>query len=742
MAASEGFNEAARADWDYPERAARTGRFRHGAPRNPVVVAKRSQVLFVRSAGPTTPVGDLWAFDVDSGVERLLVSVAELMDLGDSVDLPAAERARRERLRESGAGITAYSVDRAGDRVCFTVGGRLFLLSWSDIDPDGDPTLEELVVPGPVVDPQLAPDGSAVAYHRDGQLWRLNLTAGNDGHDGPSDDANTTHGPERLTPEDGAVWGLADFIAAEELGRHHGFWWSPDSKALLVARVDETTVDKWWLADPARPADPARAIRYPAAGTNNAAVSLWLLTAEAPPNAVVQVGPGSDHEYLATVTWGAGDALAQTLSRDQRETVVHAIGIAGAVREVTRWTDDAWVDIISGVPRWTPSGELLTVRRDGVADRMRVFRGDQPISPADLQIRSVLGMRGDEVVALTAPTPTTCQVAEISDGRAHVHTVAELAQSVPGVSGGWHSGVMRGDIRVDIGAGLTEERWRMRVRRSDGQSTWLDCGEITSLADAPGINPEPELFTVGELQVAVLRPRAGVQGAAGQEPLPVLMLPYGGPHSQRVMAAGPAFVEAQWWADQGFLVVVADGRGTPGVAPSWERAIAGDLMSAAVADQVTALDEVLERYGGDRTRVGIMGWSFGGYLAAAAVLREPDRFHAAIAGAPVTEWRLYDTAYTERYLGDPDTAAAAYEVSSLMPLVDRLEAPLLLIHGLADDNVVAAHTLQLSAALLAAGKPHQVLPLSGITHMASHPEISARLLELQLLFFTSHIRDG
>ena len=697
-------------------------------------------VLFVRSDGPTTPVGDLWAFDIDSGTEQRLVAVSDLMDLGDTDALPAAERARRERLRESGAGITAYSVNRDGDRVCFAVGGRLFLLAWGQRG-GADPVLQELAVPGPVVDPQLAADGSAVAYHRDGHVWRLRLTAGD--AEGADAGWGTAAAPECVTPKDGAVWGLADFIAAEELGRHHGFWWAPDSQSLLVARVDDSAVNRWWLADPARPADAAREIRYPAAGTTNASVSLWLITDGAPPKDVLRVGTGYEHEYLATVTWGTGDALAQTLSRDQRETVVHAIDAVGEVREAARWADDSWVDIIAGVPRWAASGELLTVRRDRDADRMRVFRGEQPLSPAELQIRSVLGIRGDEVVVLTAPTPTTCQVAELADGRVHVHTTAESASSVPGVGGGWHMGTMRGDIRVDIGAGLADERWHMRVRRSDGPGTWLDCGEIASLADAPGINPEPELFNVGDIQVAVLRPRAGVRDAAAaqRERLPVLMLPYGGPHSQRVMAAGPAFIEAQWWADQGFLVVIADGRGTPGVSPTWERAVAGDLMSAALADQVAALEAALQRYPGDAGRVGIMGWSFGGYLSAAAVLRESERFHAAIAGAPVTDWRLYDTAYTERYLGDPETDAAAYEASSLMPLVGGLEAPLLLIHGLADDNVVAAHTLQLSAALLAAGKPHQVLPLSGITHMASHPEIAARLLELQLLFFASNLRD-
>jgi dipeptidyl-peptidase-4 len=215
----------------------------------------------------------------------------------------------------------------------------------------------------------------------------------------------------------------------------------------------------------------------------------------------------------------------------------------------------------------------------------------------------------------------------------------------------------------------------------------------------------------------------------------VLLDPYGGPHAQRVLQARGAFSSSQWFADQGFAVVVIDGRGTPGRGPGWERAIHGDLATAALEDQVDglhALARVEPRL--DLDRVAIRGWSFGGYLAALAAIRRPDAIHAAIAGAPVTEWRLYDTFYTERYLGDPGNDAAPYDRSSLLVEAAGLTRPLLLVHGLADDNVVAAHTLRLSAALLAAGRPHQVLPLTGVTHMASQEDVAENLLLLQLAF--------
>ena len=182
-------------------------------------------------------------------------------------------------------------------------------------------------------------------------------------------------------------------------------------------------------------------------------------------------------------------------------------------------------------------------------------------------------------------------------------------------------------------------------------------------------------------------------------------------------------------------MLVVDGRGTPGRGPAFERAVRGDLAGPVLEDQIDALHAAARLNPRlDLSRVAIRGWSFGGYLAALAVLRRPDVFSAAIAGAPVTDWRLYDTHYTERYLGHPATEPANYERTDLAPLAPGLERPLMLIHGLADDNVVAAHTLRLSRALTEAGRPHTVLPLCGVTHMTPQEEVAENLLLIQLRF--------
>jgi dipeptidyl-peptidase-4 len=218
----------------------------------------------------------------------------------------------------------------------------------------------------------------------------------------------------------------------------------------------------------------------------------------------------------------------------------------------------------------------------------------------------------------------------------------------------------------------------------------------------------------------------------------VLLDPYGGPHAQRVLRTKHTFLTSQWLADQGFAVVVIDGRGTPGRGAAWEREVQGDLATTPLEDQVDGLRAVAADHPDlDLDRVAIRGWSFGGFLAALAVLRAPDVFAAAVAGAPVTDWRLYDTHYTERYLGDPARTPEHYRVSSLLDDAPNLDRPLLLIHGLADDNVVAAHTLRLSRALLEAGLPHTVLPLSGVTHMTPQEVVAENLLLLQVAFLKS-----
>jgi dipeptidyl-peptidase-4 len=366
-----------------------------------------------------------------------------------------------------------------------------------------------------------------------------------------------------------------------------------------------------------------------------------------------------------------------------------------------------------------------------VEDARRLVVDGSVVTPASLQIRGVVDIDGDTVLFRASEEPSSVGLWTWgADG------LASLTPE-PGV----HSGRLRGGTLIVTRTSLDTDGSNTTVRRAadaglhDAVVPVAAERPITSLAEPSGLETRITLLTAEGLPTALLLPSWYEPGTT----LPVLMDPYGGPHSQRVVAARGAHMTSQWFADQGFAVVVVDGRGTPGRGPALERAVHGDLAGPVLDDQVIALQALAADHPDlDLTRVGIRGWSFGGYLAALAVLRRPDVFHAAVAGAPVTDWSLYDTHYTERYLGLPDSEA--YRRSSLIEDAPKLTRPLLLVHGLADDNVVAAHTLRLSSALLAAGRSHSVLPLSGVTHMTPQEVVAENLLLLQVQFLQDNLR--
>ncbi|NGO73779.1 S9 family peptidase, partial [Streptomyces boncukensis] len=541
-----------------------------------------------------------------------------------------------------------------------------------------------------------------------------------------------------LTPEAGTVsYGMAEFIAAEEMSRSRGFWWSPGSDRLLAARVDDAPVRRWWIADPARPEAEPTEVAYPAAGTDNAEVTLHLVDADGGARTEV-VWDRERYPYLARVHWSdAGAPLLLVQSRDQREARCLTVDAdSGATSVVHRMADPVWIELFGGVPAWAPDGSLVRIEdRDGARV---LLAGERQLTPGRLHVRSVLGI-GEHDVLFSASEGTGDGAARTAPGEVAVHRVpldggepVRLGDGgVPQVA----SAVRGGETLVLVTAPLDRPGAQAAVYTGGGAER---VGEIPSYAETPLLAAAPRLLHTGkrEIPAAVVLPTGHRDGDG---PLPVLLDPYGGPHGQRVAAAHNAHLTAQWFADQGFAVVAADGRGTPGYSPRWEKAISRDIASVVLEDQVAALQSLAESFPLDLSRVGIRGWSFGGYLAALAVLRRPDVFHAAVAGAPVTDWRLYDTHYTERYCGTPGADAGVYADVSLITDEGLSGAasqvrPLMLIHGLADDNVVVAHTLKLSSALLAAGRPHEVLPLSGVTHMASDEVVAENLLLSQVAF--------
>ena len=798
----------------FPRKKARTLRFSCGAPRSARVIADGSRALFLRSDGSEDTVTSLWMSVIDengNASEMLLADPRTLLADADAEDVPAEERARRERAREGGSGIVGYSTDASGNRVTFTINGQLFLTDIA-VGVTRAIAIEEDELK-PVLNPRISPDGQHVMYTTGTYLVNVDLadTAFDMAFGDDDCEIGDAISVVASIPQDGE-WkiGLAEFAAGEEMDRYDGFWWSPDSKYVLFETYDESPEPIWHLSDPANPANPARSNRYPQALTANADVRLTLL----------ELGFDSDnccygaianevqwdhetYEYLAAVSWTSGhEPIILVQDRLQQHDQVLAIHVGepiatmrdaengftddegdqvetfsiaipeyaegerpGRTRVLEKHSNAYWLDLIHGTPAFTPNGRLICAMNDMDADTNRLTVDGVPFTPAGLQVREVLNVTDDDVLCVVQRTPELLPddslpflwQSNAADHDARSFDVVSIRydgtwEPLTYAPGQWTMS-RAGNGCVVTGRGMDDATVQMQhcmnIVTTDENGTdvaSMVVSPIENHAETPGFTPNVHFTRLGErgLYTAIVLPSASSEYAHA-DTLPVLMKPYGGPGFQQVVENQSFYWDAQWWADQGYIVVTADGRGTTGRGPKWDRAIYETMKSVTLEDQVDAvraLPEALATLAAqenkessettipqpDPNRVAMIGWSYGGFLSALAVLEAPETFAAACAGAPPTDWTLYDTHYTERYLGlDP----AVYERNSIISDAPQLDRPLMLIHGFADDNVTIAHSLRLSQALMAAGRKHTFLPLTGITHMTNDETVAENLLILQ-----------
>lgn len=686
-------------DNQYPELVARTNHFRQGAPRNFVLSEKTQRAAFVRAADASTNQLDLWVVEnLDSSpVERCVIQSKQLF--ADDENLSAAERARRERMREAGAGITGFSADELLNLVTFSLSGQLWVAEIQTAIANRIGDYEA------VVDPRLNRRGDAIAFTSGADFVVYNLVA----------DAEVF----RLSAESADVsYGLADFLASEELGRYRGHWWAPDGNFLLVQRTDETGVPLRWIADPTNPDIAARPHRYPMAGDPNPAVELFWIDLETGSSQKIDWDK-TRFEYLEDVNWSGETALVTLLSRSQREREIFSC-IEGNLALLKTQHDSAWLDAGTGVPRWFKS-ELVTIEMVNGERELQVGNETWPLPGRKLD--SVLGQSESGLIVTAYNQPWQLQVLEVRPD-----SIREISDSA-----GYAIAAVDGNLSAVVQHNLEQPLPRYEIKLHEQV-----VHTVVTHAQAPSVNPVPKIqLTQSGLASAVLFPAGHTLGS---HKLPVVVSIYGGPHHSEVIASKLSYADDQWLANQGFAVVIIDNHGTPGQGAAFERAVLNDLSRIVLDDQVQGLQELAANYPDlDLTRVGITGWSFGGYLSALAVLDRPDIYQAAWAGAPVTDWALYDTAYTERYLGIPTAQPEIYAANSLLERANKLERPLMLVHGLADDNVLSAHSLQLSGRLLAAGRAHQFLPLAGVSHMTPQFEITRNLMLLMRDFFREHL---
>lgn len=696
---------------------AETRRFMSGRPVSPVLTPDEQTVLFLR-AGPRDAVQKLFAFDVATGQTRELLS-PEVLLAGAEQTLSSEEKARLERMRVSARGFTCFSLSEDGSRILVTLSGKPYV-----VERESGKVRALRILDGAVLDARFSPDGKQVGYVRNHDVYRIPLATGTE--------RRVTRGGTAAKPN-----GLAEFVAQEEMSRWSGYWWSQDAKQVAFAEVDHSGVEELSIVDVMHPEQGAQTFAYPRAGKRNASVRLGIArTSGGSPTWVKW--DAKAYPYLATVVWPKKGPLTLLVqNRTQTEEVLLAADPrTGNTRPLLTERDAAWINLEQDFPVWLEDGTgflWYTERNGGPEIELRAADGSLrsslvKLATGVLQLSRYVEKDGTLYVN-GGPNPTESALWRVKAGG--------KLERVPGGSPGPAWDVARvskaGNVLL-LQTQSLQQMPRTYVQKVDGTR----LGELPSVAVEPPFAPRVELRQVGRerFHTALLHPR----GAAAGKKLPVIVEVYGGPTHTKVRHQMAPMLLAQWLADHGFLVAMVDGRGTPGRGAKWERAVHRNFAGVTLEDTAAGLEALAKEVPElDLKRVGVEGWSFGGYLAALSVLKRPDLFKASVAGAPVVDWLDYDTHYTERYLGLPQEQPEAYQKSSLLTYAAKLQRPLLLIHGTADDNVYFFHTLKLSDALFLAGKKHDLLPLSGLTHLVPDPLVTERQWQRVVDYFREHL---
>ncbi len=700
------------------DRLARTRNYTLGLPAHVQPLPDGKSVLYLRS-GPEDTRQHLYEYDIAHGGERELAAPDASPE-----HLSVEEKARRERARMTVTGITDLAVAENGGRVLVSEGDRLSVVSL----PQG--------VVAPVagsgwIAPRLSPDGHFVAVVRDHDLHVVGLDAG-------AADVQVTHGGSGTLSH-----GLAEFAAAEELDRADGAWWSPDSQRLIFEEADTSAVERHFIADPLHPNEPPVEFRYPRAGTANARIRFGLVGRGGGAVTWIDLDQAT-WPYVARVIWPKrAPPTLVVLNREQtREAVLAVDPATGHTRTLLTESDPAWIDLspMDGVPgrelpAWLPDGSgFLWAAQRGAQWQLELRRADGTLDHA-VTPRGFPFLALDDVDAAHGSLVIAADHERLSQGLFRV----ALAGGVPvpvAASPGLHRAAFspeQHDLFADSVSGADGQAGTV-LRRATGETVATLPSAAARLPRVPSV----QYLRVGAqgFDADVLRPSGFVPGRR----YPVVLSVYAGPTVKMVQRAPRLSLENQCLADHGFIVVSLDGRGTPGRDHDFEHATKGDLIDLPLQDQVAGLQALGRRVPEmDMRRVGVEGWSFGGYFTAMATIRRPDIFAAGVAGAPVVDFADYDTAYTERYLGTPQDDPGGYAKSDVLTYAATLSRPLLIMHGLTDDNVYFENTMKLTQALIAAGKPYRLLLLPG-THLLPDPLLRARVNEARAAFLAEELR--
>lgn len=665
---------------------------------------------------------DLWEFDLAERRTRLLVDSRLLVAV--EAPLSAEEAQRRERQRISSlSGIVEYFFAPDGNALLFPLAGDLYHY---DLRAPADRAVRRLTETASFeTDPKFSPRGRFVSFVRDQDLFIVDLATG-------AERALTTDG-------EGPVQnGMAEFIAQEEMARQTGYWWSPDERRIAFTRTDESAVEVRARFEIG--AEDVKVIeqRYPAAGTRNVALDLRII--ELATGHVTRADLGGDPDiYLPRVDWfPRADRLAvQRQSRDQRRLELLSVDPRnGASALLVRESSSAWVDLhdeltfLDGRRQFiwasnrTGSKHLYLYGYDG--HFIRALTAGEWMVTGDGDERALLGVdekRGTFFFMANERTPLE---RHLYRGALDSRTPGRITRITD--EAGWHSVKLSSDRRFFLETYSNPDRPpRVRLRSVEGKVI------ATLVENAPDASHPyhrhldhhlPTDFGTltaedGQtLHYQLIRPK----GFDASHRYPLIVDVYGGPGSQRVRRAWGGYPRSnegffrQILAQNGYAVLTLDNRGSGFRGVRFETALHRRLGLVEVSDQVAGVRHLAREAWIDPARIGIFGWSYGGFMALMALCTAPEVFRAGVAGAPVTDWSLYDTHYTERYLEMPSTNAAGYEMSGVLAHATGLTAALLVMHGMADDNVLFTNSTKLFKRLQDAGKPFDVMTYPGSKH--------------------------
>jgi dipeptidyl-peptidase-4 len=667
------------------------------------------RVTYLKAKPEAANVQDLWAADVAGGEPYRLIDSAALSS--GAKELSEAEKARRERARVQARGIVEYSWDKQGRFILVPLDGDLYL----DNVADGKVTrLTETA--GDEVDAKVSPKGQYVSYVRDQNLYIKAVNGG-------AETALTTEGKDALS------FGVAEFIAQEELDRFTGYWWSPTEKAIAYTRVDESGVDIVPRADIGPSGATIVEQRYPRAGRPNAVVE--VLVRDLASGKVVQLDLGADKDiYVARVDWSADGktVYVQRLSRDQKTLDLIAFDAAtGKGKTILTETDAHWVEAWDDFTPLKDGSFLWSSEKDGNKHLYRHAADGKLIAQltkGDWRVADLEGVDQDRQVAIfvaSVDTPIERRLYEVSYAPSSSGKPGKLKALTP--AGGWwmakvaSNGAFAGtysDPKTPPQTALytpagKRVRWIEENRLAEGHPYWPYAATL----------PTPEFGTLkavdGEtLHYEILKP----PGFDAAKKYPAIVSVYGGPHAQRVMRNWHSPNERAY-LEAGYVIFKLDNRGSGARSAKFQRTLDRKLGTVEVDDQLQGAKFVQSLPYVDPDKLGVMGWSYGGFMALMLITAENTPFKAAAAGAPPTEWSLYDTAYTERYMGKPEENKAGYAFSDVNTGLDHLKpGALLLLHGMADDNVILENSTRVMAELQKKAIPFEMALYPGERHSA------------------------